>query len=193
MSWAEIIASLTGLVNVWLTVKNSIWNWIWGIISVALFGWVFFRSRLYSNAGLQILYFLPMQFYGWWIWARGGPKKCDDLPITFLSSRSQVIGSVVTLGLSLALGSLMSRYTQAALPYWDAAVTAMSIVGQYLLARKVWENWLLWLAVDVISVFYLFPSQHLYVTAGLYGVFLVLAVMGMVEWLRIMRAEVSNG
>ena len=72
MSGAEIIASLTGLVNVWLTVKNSIWNWIWGIVSVALFGYVFLHSRLYSNAGLQLLYFLPMQFYGWWMWARGG-------------------------------------------------------------------------------------------------------------------------
>jgi nicotinamide mononucleotide transporter len=193
MSWTEIIASLTGLVNVWLTVKNSIWNWIWGIVSVALFGWVFFRSRLYSNAGLQILYFLPMQFYGWWMWAQGGPKKSDDLPITLLSSRARAVWLALTLGLSFALGSLMSHYTQAALPYWDAAVTAMSIVGQYLLARKVLENWVLWLAVDVISVFYLFPMQHLYVTTGLYAVFLVLAVMGMVEWLRLMRGEVVNG
>ena len=193
MSAAEIIASLTGLVNVWLTVKNSIWNWIWGIISVALFGCVFFQSRLYSNAGLQILYFLPMQFYGWWMWAQGGPKKSDDLPITLLSPRSRAAWSAVTLGLSVALGSLMSRYTHAALPYWDAAVTAMSIVGQYLLARKVFENWVLWLAVDLISVFYLFPKQQLNVTTGLYMVFLVLAIMGMVEWRGIMRAEVVNG
>jgi nicotinamide mononucleotide transporter len=169
MSGAEIIASLTGLVSVWLTVKNSIWNWIWGIVSVALFGWVFFQSRLYSNAGLQILYFLPMQFYGWWMWARGGPKKSDDLPITLLSARSRAAWLALTLGLSLALGCAMSRYTQAALPYWDAAVTAMSIVGQYLLTRKLWENWLLWLAVDVISVVYLFPSQHLFATTGSMG------------------------
>jgi nicotinamide mononucleotide transporter len=193
MKAAEIIASLTGLVNVWLTVKNSIWNWIWGIISVALFGVVFLHSRLYSNAGLQLLYFLPMQFYGWWIWARGGPTKSDDLPITLLTSRSRAAWSAVTLALSAALGCGMARYTDAALPYWDAAVTAMSVVAQYLLARKLFENWVLWLAVDLISVCYLYPTQHLYVTTGLYVVFLILAVMGTVEWLRIMRAEAAHG
>lgn len=193
MSWTEIAASLTGLVNVWLTVKASIWNWIWGISSVALFGYVFFHSRLYSNAGLQILYFLPMQFYGWWVWARCGPKRSDDLPITLLSNRARAAWSAVTLLLSGTLGYGMAHYTDAALPYWDAAVTAMSIVGQYLLARKIFENWVLWLAVDAISVFYLYPTQRLYVTTGLYVIYLLLAGMGLVEWLRIMQREAARG
>lgn len=184
----EILASLTGLVSVYLTVKNKIANWPWGIVSVLLFGWLFWSSRLYSDAGLQILYFLPMQFYGWWIWKKAGPQQDDDLPVTLLTPAARAVNLAVTLGLALGLGYVMAAHTNAALPYWDASLTAASIVAQYLDARKKLESWLLWIAVDIVSVFYLYPKQHLYVTTGLYALFLALAVAGLIRWGKMVRA-----
>ena len=193
LSWPEIIASLTGLISVYLLVKNNIWNWFWGIISVLLFGWVFYASKLYSNAGLQLLYFLPMQFYGWWIWAKCGPTHNDDLPITLLTPVATISWVILMAVSSLALGMYMSHYTDAALPYWDATVTCISIGAQYLQARKNYENWILWIVIDIISVFYLFPMQHLYVTTGLYVIFMILAVQGAVEWLGLMKQQEKYG
>ncbi len=184
----EILASLTGLVSVYLTVKNKIANWPWGIVSVLLFGWLFWTSRLYSDAGLQILYFLPMQFYGWRVWKKAGPQGDDDLPVTLLSPVSRAGWLGVTLLLALGLGFVMATRTNAALPYWDAALTAASITAQYLDARKKLESWLLWIAVDMVSVFYLYPKQHLYITTGLYALFLILAVSGLLRWGRLARA-----
>ena len=73
MSWIEILGALTGLASVYLTARNNIWNWWWGVANALLYGWVFFSSQLYSDALLQIAYFLPMQFYGWWVWKKAGP------------------------------------------------------------------------------------------------------------------------
>ena len=184
----EILASLTGLISVYLTVRNKIANWPWGIVSVLLFGWLFWSSRLYSDAGLQILYFLPMQFYGWWLWKKAGPQQNDDLPVTLLSPAGRAGGLAITVFLALGLGYIMSTHTNAALPYWDASLTAASIVAQYLDARKKLESWLIWIAVDLVSVFYLYPKQHLYVTTGLYALFLVLAVAGLIRWGKLARA-----
>ena len=87
MSPVEIVAAIATLINVYLTAKNNIWCWPWGIVSVVLYGFVFYESHLYSSMGLQALYYLPMQFYGWWVWLRCGPKQDDDLPIAKLSFR----------------------------------------------------------------------------------------------------------
>ena len=82
-----------------------------------------------------------------------------------------------------ALGGAMARYTDAALPYWDAATTVLSLVAQYLLARKVLENWEFWIVVDVIAVG-VYLTKELYLTSGLYAVFLILAVIGLITWMR---------
>ena len=74
MSVTEIIAALTGLVCMFLMVRNNIWTWLWSIVSVVLYGVVFVWQHLYANAGLQIFYFLPISFYAWWIWLRSRPR-----------------------------------------------------------------------------------------------------------------------
>jgi nicotinamide mononucleotide transporter len=186
MSIIEWIAVLTGLACVWLTVVRNIWCWPTGLVSVALYVFVFFDARLYSDMGLQVVYIF-MQVYGWWFWLRGG-KDRGEAPVVRLSPPGMALWAGAVVAGTVLLGTLMSAFTNAALPYWDAAATAMSLAAQWLLARKVIENWILWIAVDVLSVG-IYLAKGLYPTTGLYCVFLVLATMGLIAWTRTLRAQ----
>ena len=182
MSGLEWFAALTALACVWLTVKNKIENWPWGIVSVLAYAVVLWRVQAYANAALQIVYFLPCCIYGWWVWAKCGPMHNDDLPITSLTGKAWAAWCVVTALLSLLIGWLMARYTNDPLPYTDGLITGMSIVAQYLQAKKRFENWWLWIAIDVVSVFYYYPALKLYATTAIYAVFLLIALRGAIEW-----------
>ncbi len=182
MSWIEILGSLTGLASVYLTARNNIWNWWWGVANALLFGWLFFSSRLYSDALLQIAYFLPMQFYGWWVWKKAGPRHADDLPVTRLSRRACALILLLIVLASAGWGELMRTHTNAAQPFLDATLAMVSVAAQYLDARKKLESWWLWIAVDVFSVFYLYPKQHLYLVTGVYAMFLVICIAGLWRW-----------
>src|SRR2546423_10064432 len=89
MSLLEVSAAITTVLCAWLTVKNRISNWPWGIVAVLLYGWVFWQAKLYAQTGLQILYFLPCCIYGWWAWAKFGPTQNDDLPIVSLADHRE--------------------------------------------------------------------------------------------------------
>ncbi len=183
----ELVAVLFTLGNVWLAIKEKIWTWPTGIASVLLYLIVFWRSHLYLNAGLQIVYFV-LSIHGWYEWLHGGVGK-TELKITHASSRMWAVllsaGGVLTLGLFLAL-----RLTahDASLPIADAVTTAFSLVGQYMLNMKIVENWLIWAIVDVIYVV-MFIDQKLYPTAVLYAFFVFLCVKGLIDWRRSARAS----
>jgi nicotinamide mononucleotide transporter len=183
MSWQESVTVVTTLLCVLLTIRNSIWCWFWGVISVVLFGYAFWVSKLYSSMLLQIVYYLPMQMYGWWVWLRGGPMKANDLPVSTQSGRNRLVWAAANIPLAAVLGYTMSGFG-ARDWYWDALVTAMSVIGQYLMTHKKLENWIYWIVVNVIYAFYLFPKQKLYAYAALYVLLLGLAVMGLAEWMR---------
>lgn len=182
----EAIATVLGIVNIILLIRQNIWNFPVGIVMVSLFGWVVWEARLYSDFGLQI-FFLCLQFYGWFNWARGRSVEHDPLPVTVLSTalRLKWIG-VAAVGIAV-LGAVMDLHTDAALPYWDATTTVLSVIAQYFLARKLLENWMLWIAVDVLAIG-IYASKGLYIFSSLYGFFLVLATLGLVAWARSMRS-----
>jgi nicotinamide mononucleotide transporter len=183
LSPLEVAAAIATLVNVWLLVRNNIWTWAWGVASVVLYGVVFWRAKLWSSTGLQVLYYLPMQAYGWWVWMKAGPTHHDDLPITRLSVRGRLLWLLATLPLAALLGWAMS-FTGAQQSMVDALVTAVSVSGQYLQTHKKIEHWFCWVAVNTLYAFWLFPRQHLWVSAALYLVLLVLALVGWRDWLR---------
>ena len=179
----ELIAVLVTLVAVYLTTRQNIWCWPLGMISVVLYGFVFFQTRLYADMGLQVLYF-ALAIYGWWAWLRGGEDH-DELQVSLLSNRSRVVlVSIGALG-GVFLGQTLSRFTDASLPFMDSALTSFSIVAQWMQTRKLLEAWLVWLAVDLFYVG-MFLYKGLYLTSGLYAIFLYLAVLGFVEWRRSM-------
>jgi len=181
MTILELIASVMGLLSVWLTVRQNIWCWPAGLVMVLLYAWIFAAAKLYSDAGLQVVY-VVLSVYGWIHWARGGPRD-NGLPVTVLSDRSRALWAAATLAAAAALGTATSAWTDASMPYADALITCMSLTAQWLLARKKVESWWLWIAVDVLAVG-VFLHKGLYVTSGLYAVFLVLAALGLRSWTR---------
>jgi nicotinamide mononucleotide transporter len=180
-SWSplEIAAVLFGLLSVIFTIRQSIWCWPTGLINVILYVLIFYQAALYSDVVLQIIY-VPLQLYGWCHWLRGN-RNGPDLPITRLTVPAIGIWTCVAINLIAIDGYIMHRYFAAALPYWDAAIAVLSLIAQYLLARKVLENWLIWIAVDILALG-VYTAKHLYLTTGLYGVYLVLATFGLIAW-----------
>ena len=175
----EIIAAICGLINVTLLVRRSIWNYPFGIVMVTLYAFVFFEAKLYSDTILQF-YYLIMQFIGWWWWL----KKTDDqglVVVDRLPSSHRLVWMVIAVGAIFSLGTVMDRFTDAALPYWDATTTVLSVIAQYFLAKRYLENWILWIVVDVLAIG-IYLAKGLQPTAALYAVFLVLASIGLSQW-----------
>lgn len=184
MTTIEIIAVVSGLLCVGLTVRQNIWCWPVGLVMVSLYIVIFFDAKLYSDMLLQVIY-VGLQIYGWHAWLRGGPGR-STLAVSTLSGHSLVRWAIVCVVGTGVLGTLMSRYTDASFPYPDAFTTTASLVAQWLLGRKILESWLLWIVVDVVSIA-LYSAKALYLTAGLYAVFLGLATLGFVEWKKSLR------
>lgn len=177
----EITAALLGFVNVILIVRRTIWNYPFGIAMVILYAWIFWEHRLYAEGGLQI-YFLVIQFFGlwWWLQGRGGDGRIIVLRAPALEMGTCV---VVAIAIAMGLGWTLSNYTDADLPYWDSTVAALSVMAQYLLARRYLESWVVWIAVDVLAIG-IYLTKGLYPTAVLYLMFLALATTGLIVWLR---------
>lgn len=179
----EFIAVVVTLIAVYLTTRQIIWCWPLGLISVNLYAAVFFHAKLYADMGLQALYF-GLAVYGWWAWLHGGEDH-GKLQVTLASRRMKTALVVVGVVSGVVLGQTLNRFTDASLPFMDSILTSFSLVAQWMQTRKNLEAWLVWLAVDVFYVG-MFLYKGLYPTAGLYAVFLYLALLGYMEWKRSM-------
>jgi nicotinamide mononucleotide transporter len=184
-SWEYVAAGL-GLMNVGLLVLRSVWNYPFGLAMVTLYFFVFRGQQLYSDMLLQIFFF-AVQLYGWWSWVRA-KQQAGEVRVELLRGQERAICIAVTAAVSLALGFLMARYTNAAAPYVDAAIAGMSISAQLLLAWRKLENWLLWILTDIVAIG-LYLSKGLHPTAILYGVFLILSIIGFIDWRRKLVAQ----
>jgi nicotinamide mononucleotide transporter len=183
--WEWVAAGL-GLLNVGLLVLRSVWNYPFGLAMVALYFFVFLEQRLYSDMLLQIFFFV-VQLYGWWNWVRA-KQAAGEVQVDLLRGRERLAWIAVTMVVSLTLGFAMARLTNAASPYVDAAIAGMSISAQILLAFRKLENWLLWILTDIVAIG-LYLSKDLKPTAALYAVFLILSIIGFVDWWRKLRAQ----
>ncbi|MFL6215685.1 MAG: nicotinamide riboside transporter PnuC [Blastocatellia bacterium] len=189
MTSYEIIGTILGLISVWLTVRQNIWCWPTGLAMVALYAVVFFHAKLYADAGLQVVYFV-LQLYGWHEWLHGGSKR-GKLDITRISLRLGVVLIVIAVTATALMGHLLATKTDAALPYWDSTATVLSLVAQWMLARKIIENWLVWVAVDLLSIG-IYAAKELYPTMALYAAFLALAAFGWIEWKKSLNSLSSD-
>lgn len=185
LDFTEVLGFVTGAWCVWLTVKQNIWNWPIGIANDAFFLALFLRAHLFADAGLQVVY-IVLGVLGWYWWLRGGAGK-TELPVSRTGSRTAIVLAVLlaisTAGLAVGLG----RVNDAA-PFWDALTTVLSLVAQYMLSRKLIENWLVWMTADVIYVA-LYVYKHLDLTAGLYAIFFAMCVAGFLHWRASLRAQ----
>ncbi len=187
MTILEIIATITGIISVWFVVRQNIWCYPFGIISVTIYIYIFFNVKLYADMGLQVA-FIVLQAYGWYEWLYGGKNK-TELNVTKASSSTNIIVGVLVIISSYVLGYFLRNNTDAALPYWDSTMTSLSLAGQYLMAKKYIENWLFWIAVNIISIG-MYIVKDLYITTILYSVYFVLAIMGWFEWKRKLKQTI---
>jgi nicotinamide mononucleotide transporter len=182
-TWLEAASFVTGAICVWLTVKESIWNFPIGLLNVATFSVVFFQSRLFADAGLQVVYFI-LGVIGWRLWLRGGEDR-TQLRISRAPALELLLIVVFIAGATLALWQLL-HHAGGSASFWDALTTSLSLASQWLLNRKRLESWAGWILVDAIYVpLYIF--KELYLTAILYALFLVMAMMGWRAWQRTFR------
>lgn len=188
MSLLEIIAFLLGVINILLIIRRSIWNYPYGIAMVALYAVIFAQAKLYSDAGLQVFFFVA-NIYGWWAWV-GNKKLEGDVKIIRLHRLHLAYWAAGSFTAIVCWGSFMHHFTDASYPYWDASVAMLSIAGQILMARRALENWWWWIVVNVISL-PLYFAKGLYLTVGLYAIFLVLAIIGLREWQRSLKTQNS--
>ena len=180
LSYAECFGFLTGIVCVWLTARRNIWNFPVGIANCALLLLLFFDARLFADAGLQIM-FIGLGVRGWWQWSQHGARPAPPVNSASLADNIRHVGAGVVLTLVLFV---LLTYAKGSIPIFDALITAMSVVAQWLLNRKTLQSWFWWIAVDVISI-PVYVYKDLYLIALLYAVFLGLCVVGLVSW----RAE----
>ena len=180
MSPIEILAVVATLASVWLSVRRNILTWPTGIIGVSAYFVVFLRERLYADMSLQVLFFVQCG-YGWWAWRR--IEQRAEPPIRTLSARGRALVAAGVALTAWVAGTLLGRYTDAAAPYWDAAASVLSITANQLLARRVLENWVLWIIADALYVG-IFAWKGLYLSAALYTLFLGMVIAGLRRWSR---------
>ena len=181
MQALQWIAAIAGAISVYLSTRENIWSWPTAIVNVGLSAIVFYATGLYSDMGLNVVY-LVLSIYGWYQWLHGGAQH-TRLHVSKASRRVWIVSAAFATVAWFALGRLTSMLPGVSLPYLDAGLTTVSLVAQWMMTRKILENWILWIIVDVVYVpMYLY--KDLYPTAALYAAFLVLAVMGLGQWRR---------
>jgi len=181
MTFNEIIAVVFSLICVILTIRRSIWCWPTGIVGVLFYGLVFYDAKLYSDMVLQGFYLLQC-IYGMEKWMQSGidtKKKFIKTERLSLAPAISHVGASILLW--LLLYQLMTTYTDASLSMIDAALSVLSIIANYYLAKRILESWFIWIVVDVAYVG-VFMYKGLYLSSGLYALFFVMAIYGLLEW-----------
>lgn len=176
----EAAGVISGILCVYLAAKNNILNWPLAVISVIIYIFIFLDARLYADMGLQV-YFLVMNVYGWYFWSRGGSRQ--KVPVSSMTRKEIILSVAAVIVFTAVLGSFLHRETDASFPFIDSFCTACSLVAQVFLARKVMENWLIWIFVDIIYVG-VYIAKDLHLTAGMYALYIYIAAMGYIEWRR---------
>ena len=181
-TWLEIVAVVIALAMVGCNIREIHWGWPLAIVSSLMYFALFWRSRLYGDAALQI-FFAVVALWGWYQWLRGHRADGSVLRVTRLTRRGLALTVVACALLWPVTGFFLKTFTDTDVPWWDAFPTAVSLVGQFLLGRKFIENWAVWIVVNVVSVG-LFAYKDLWLTVGLYSVFIALSWVGCKEWKR---------
>ncbi|HKR30567.1 MAG TPA: nicotinamide riboside transporter PnuC [Terriglobales bacterium] len=183
MSWTEFLGFITGAICVWLCVKENVWNWPTGIANNIFYIIVFWTSGLYADSILQWIY-IAISIYGWWNWLHGGAAH-SKLKIGHAGLLGMALYVLLTATGTLVFYELLRRYTNSTVPMWDGLTTAMSLVAQYMLTRKLVENWWFWIVADLVYIA-LYGYKRLFLTSLLYAIFFAMCIIGLRQWLTTM-------
>ena len=179
MTSTEILGFVTGAASVLLAVRENAWNWPVGIANNVFFLILFWKSKLYADAILQIVY-IVISIFGWWNWLHGG-RGHAELTISRTRGREGIVLALFMVAATALLTFCLRRYTDSATPLGDGLTTALSLTAQYMLSRKLLENWWVWMSADVIYIG-LYFYKSLYLTGVLYLLFIGMCVAGYDGW-----------
>ena len=176
--WSAVLLTAT---SVLLAAREQVWNWpiAIAIASVAMYAVIYSRSGLYSDAALQLV-FLILSFYGWYAWLYGGANRAE-LRVSRATARVWYRCALAGIAFWSLDATAAQHINGVAFPYLDAGTTTVSLIAQWMMTRKILENWLLWILVNAVYIPVLIV-KHLYPTAILYALLLALAVKGLIEW-----------
>jgi len=201
-NYIEVFGAVAGILYVILEVRQNIWLWPVGIITSAFYIWVFFTGKLYADMGLQG-YYLVISVLGWYWWIKGSGLRAqgsgqespleggeggvlnhsgkEKLFVTRLNLKTGIILSIIFVFLYAAMWLILDKLTDSPVPAWDSFITSLSIIATWMLARKIYEHWFLWIVVNIAAAT-LFFTRELYPTVILYIVYCVMSFAGLVEW-----------
>ncbi|HLN55642.1 MAG TPA: nicotinamide riboside transporter PnuC [Bacteroidales bacterium] len=200
-NYVEVFGAVTGIVYVLLEIRQNIWLWPVGIVTSAVYIWVFFTSKFYADMSLQV-YYLAISILGWYWWLHGrkeGEKGSkgerekgrrgegenegggEELKVTRLRFRTGIYVAIAFMILYAVMWIILSRLTDSPVPEWDSFVTSLSVVATWMLARKIYEHWYLWIIVNSTSAL-IFAMRGLYPTMVLYIIYGIMSFTGLTEW-----------
>jgi nicotinamide mononucleotide transporter len=180
--YVEILGVIFSILYLIFSIRRNILLWPMGIASALLYMVVFFQSKFYADMGLNG-YYVVISIYGWILWRKGSAEGGSELRVSRLGKRHGLILLVISAAAFVCIGMVLKRYTDSPVPYWDAFTTAVSFTATWMLARKILENWILWIIVDVVSMG-LYLYRGLYPTLLLFAIYTTMAVIGYMKWLR---------
>lgn len=180
----EISGAVTGIAYVILEIRRNIWLWPLGIITSAVYMYVFGRNGFYANMGLQG-YYLVISVYGWYRWHRPQERvQAEEKRDVRRIGRVAAAWCTVAAGLLWAvLWFALDRATDSPVPVWDGLIASLSVVATWMLTRKYLEQWYVWIVANAIAVA-VYLASGLYPTALLFFVYFVMAIIGLQTWKR---------
>jgi len=186
--WLDITTTLLGLAYIILEYRASIWMWLAGFLMQALGIVLYYEKGLYADCAMEF-YYLTMTIYGYWRWIRGSKTK-QALPIRHFPRRLMLPWLVLMAAIWGIIYWLLVTFTNSNVPVADSFTTALSLVGIWALAHKYLEQWLIWIAVDVVTCV-LYFYKDIPFKASLYGLYVIIAIFGYFEWKRLMKEEAA--
>jgi nicotinamide mononucleotide transporter len=183
LQWPELLAVLSGFAYLYCTIKQYIWLWVWGTISSLLYVYVFYSSVFYAGSVLQF-YYVCISIYGYWFWYKNrhnSDKEDDRLKVSHAGSTRLAVFVMVITALTIITGFFLKKFTNSVVPFSDAFTFAGGMIATWMLTRKFIEHWLFWIVIDSFSTI-LYFRQKLHLTAILYFVYLVMAIVGYFQW-----------
>jgi nicotinamide mononucleotide transporter len=180
---------VTALLYIFLVALENSWGWLFGIISSLLSIYLCYSGKLFLESGLNVFYVI-IGIYGWYQWLYGS-KERTELPITYLSTRNNLLLILLGAIAWIPFGYIAEKYSTQVLPYMDAFITAFSLVATWMTAKKIIENWLYWIIIDGLSIF-LFAYRGFYLLSLLYIIYTILAAAGYISWRKKMTLSASR-
>ncbi len=189
MTWLEAVAVFFGIASVFYSMREHIWVYPTGIISTLIYVWICLQYKLYADMGINAYYF-SMSIYGWYVWTHPQPNQ-EVLPVIWLKPKGWLYAGLILVFSYACLAFVLVRFTDSDVPYWDSFTTATAFVGMWLMAKKKVENWIFWIITDLVSV-PLYFYKGLILTSFQFLFFTILAVLGLIAWIRSARNYAST-